>query len=134
MTMSEMEEIWREKSDEDLLEAAAHLAEFTAEGQHVVREELRRRGLEDPVEQAREAKSEAAPGEPEEGEPEGGTLVAPDCTRCHIELRYRGTRMLMGGDAGHLFSDSDAFQVYVCPQCGHVELFASEIGAGGSQD
>lgn len=132
--MSDMEQIWREKSDEDLLEAAAHLAEFTTEGQRVIREELKRRGLEDPVEQARDADSETAASELEEREAEGGTLVGPDCTRCHIELRYRGTRMLLGGDAGHLFSESDAFQVCVCPQCGHVELFVGEISAEPPED
>jgi len=42
------EQIWREKSDEDLIEAGERLFEFTAEGERIIREELRRRGLPDP--------------------------------------------------------------------------------------
>jgi len=42
------EEIWREKPDEDLVEAGERLFEFTAEGERIIRAELRRRGLPDP--------------------------------------------------------------------------------------
>jgi hypothetical protein len=42
------EQIWREKSDDDLMEAAERLFEFTAEGERIIRAELRRRGLPDP--------------------------------------------------------------------------------------
>ena len=42
------EQIWREKSDEDLIEAGDHLSEFTSEGERIIRAELRRRGLPDP--------------------------------------------------------------------------------------
>lgn len=42
------EQIWREKSDEDLIEAGGHLSEFTSEGERIIRGELRRRGLPDP--------------------------------------------------------------------------------------
>ena len=42
------EQIWREKSDEDLVEAGERLFEFTAEGERIIRAELRRRGLPDP--------------------------------------------------------------------------------------
>ena len=42
------EQIWREKSDEDVVEAGEHLSEFTAEGERIIRAELRRRGLPDP--------------------------------------------------------------------------------------
>jgi hypothetical protein len=41
------ERIWREKSDEDLVEAGRRLFEFTAEGEQIIRAELRRRGLPD---------------------------------------------------------------------------------------
>ena len=52
--MTEAERIWSEKSDEDLIDAAANLGEFTPDGQRIVRAELKRRGLEDPLEQAGE--------------------------------------------------------------------------------
>lgn len=42
------EQIWREKSDEDLVEAGERLFEFTTEGERIIRAELRRRGLPDP--------------------------------------------------------------------------------------
>ena len=46
VTMGEVERIWGDKSDEDLLDAAAELDQFTEEGQRVIRAELKRRGLE----------------------------------------------------------------------------------------
>ena len=42
------EQIWREKSDDDLIEAGGRLSEFTSEGERIIRAELRRRGLPDP--------------------------------------------------------------------------------------
>ena len=42
------EQVWREKPDEDLVEAGEHLSEFTSEGERIIRAELRRRGLPDP--------------------------------------------------------------------------------------
>ena len=82
--MTEAERIWSETSDDDLLEAAAGLATYTDEGQRVIREELRRRGLEDPVEQARFA----AP-DPNEAHGAGGhpcmnswiRWLSPNCFR-----------------------------------------------------
>jgi rubrerythrin len=131
--MSDIEQVWREKSDEDLIEAAATLSDFTEEGQQVIRAELRRRNLEDPVEQAGQAARESATSEPEEGQADGAALPAPECIRCHVEMRYRGTRTVLG-EVGHLFENSDAFDVYVCPQCGHVDLFVNEIGAEPAED
>src|SRR5436190_5372988 len=42
------EQIWREKSDEDLVQAGGRLFEFTSEGERIIRAELRRRRLPDP--------------------------------------------------------------------------------------
>jgi hypothetical protein len=42
------ERIWREKPDDELVEAGRRLSEFTAEGERIIRTELRRRGLPDP--------------------------------------------------------------------------------------
>ena len=52
LAMNEAERIWQEKSDDALIEAAAELETYTDEGQRIIRAELKRRGLEDPVEQA----------------------------------------------------------------------------------
>lgn len=43
------EQIWREKSDEDVVEAGERLFEYTADGERIIRAELRRRGLPDPA-------------------------------------------------------------------------------------
>ena len=116
--MTEAERIWREKGDEELLEAAAELDQFTAEGQLIICAELKRRGLEDPVEQG-------GGDEPEEEAP------PVECLRCSTELHLLDTE---AGDAPTAFSRvrglrslvelSDSFDVYVCPHCGHVDLFA----------
>lgn len=46
--MSESEEIWRAKSDDELLEAREDLSEYTEEGERIIRAELQRRGLPKP--------------------------------------------------------------------------------------
>jgi predicted RNA-binding Zn-ribbon protein involved in translation (DUF1610 family) len=122
--MSDVERIWREKSDEDLLEAAAELSDYTEAGQQAIRQELRRRGLEDPLEQASDAEAAGVemPGEDEEA-------FAPECTRCHVEMRLRGTRTLVG-TGGRVFENADTVDMFACPQCGHVELFVTEPDEG----
>jgi uncharacterized RDD family membrane protein YckC len=46
--MNEAGGAWRWRSDEDLVEAATHLDEYTEEGHRVIRAELLRRGLAEP--------------------------------------------------------------------------------------
>jgi hypothetical protein len=46
--MGESEEIWRAKSDDELLEARESISEYTEEGERIIRAELRRRGLPQP--------------------------------------------------------------------------------------
>lgn len=46
--MANADEIWAAKSDEELLEAARDLGEYTEEGERVIRAELRRRRLPPP--------------------------------------------------------------------------------------
>jgi hypothetical protein len=139
--MNEIERIWNEKSDEELIEAAAELNSYTEEGQEAIRNELRRRGLEDPVEQAA---GEVVAEDEVEGTDTAATddeelPAVPDCLRCHVELRYQGSRRFdeeprwtIFGQPGGMFQGHDAFDVYVCPRCGRVELFVVGIG-GGSQ-
>ena len=125
--MTEAERIWQEKSDDALLEAAAELETYTEDGQRIIRMELRRRGLEDPVEQARFT---AAAIGVEPPEPDADALPTPACLRCEVRLRYVGAKAFREGtnwgaigEIGHLFERSSSFDVYVCPQCGHVDFF-----------
>jgi len=112
--MSDARDIWRGKSDEELLEAAAALDEFTAEGQWIIRAELQRRGLEDPMQQA------GAWGASAEG---------LECLRCQAPLRYidpMEDSPLEGALTKSrlpIYSPGGVFRVYACSKCGHVELF-----------
>ena len=130
--MSDLEQLWRDKGDADLIEAAAQLEDFTDDGRRVIRAELKRRGMEDPVEQADDAKAEAADAEAEAGPLERPPFPDPECTRCRAEMLFRGTRTLLG-EAGNLFSNSDAVYFWVCPKCGHVDMFINEIGPDSAQ-
>jgi hypothetical protein len=47
--MTDVAELWRRRSDEQLLKAAGCLEEYTDEGQRVIRAELDRRGLAQPL-------------------------------------------------------------------------------------
>ena len=122
--MSDAERIWSEKSDEDLLDAAAELEQFTEEGRRIVRAELKRRGMEDPVEQAGSNDGDAAGEDPAEEEP-------PDlqCLRCGTTLRYvdpsaeQTPHLQWAGRRRPVYDPSGAIHVYACPRCGHVELF-----------
>jgi putative signal transducing protein len=46
--MTDIDQIWRDKSDDELLEASESLSDFTEEAERVIRAELRRRGLPEP--------------------------------------------------------------------------------------
>jgi len=57
------------------------------------------------------------------------------CPCCNLNLNYvgtknfhEGTRWGVLGDLGELFVNRERFDVYVCPQCGRVELFVDGIG------
>ena len=131
--MTEAERIWREKSDDDLLEAAAELHEYTEDGKRIIRAEMRRRGLEDPVEQSEFIAPDPGtkPAEDEDDPP----VPTPRCLRCRVELRYLGTRKFhegthwgVLGELGHLFENSESFDMYACPRCGHVDMFVDGVG------
>jgi hypothetical protein len=47
--MSEAQEVWRSKSDDEVIAAAGELAEYTEEGERIIRAELGRRGLREPA-------------------------------------------------------------------------------------
>ena len=137
--MTDAEQIWRARSDDDLLVAAGELDTYEDEGQRVIRDELRRRGLEDPVEQSRFIAPDpgAGPAEDEEAPP----APNPMCLRCEVAERYLGARWFrQGASAGALaerrptFEMSQAFDVYVCPRCGHVDMFVGGAGEGEQTD
>ena len=46
--MTNVEEIWRDKTDDEVAEAAWNLSEYTEETTRVIRAELQRRGLSEP--------------------------------------------------------------------------------------
>jgi hypothetical protein len=46
--MADAEAIWAAKTDDELLEAAGELSEYTEEGERIIRAELKRRGLPQP--------------------------------------------------------------------------------------
>ena len=46
--MADAEAIWATKTDDELLEAAGELSEYTEEGERIIRAELQRRGLPQP--------------------------------------------------------------------------------------
>ncbi len=57
------------------------------------------------------------------------------CLRCKETLQHAGTRRFHEGtnwgalgEIGELFVKRERFDVYVCPQCGHVELFIDGVG------
>jgi len=118
-TAREIEQVWRAKSDEELLEAAGALGEYTPEGQNVIRAELKRRGFEDPVEQRGESALEATG----EGPP------PRECTRCRIDMKFLGTRAVRAadwlavGEVREIMGDGASFDLYLCPDCAHVEMF-----------
>lgn len=120
--MSDAERIWREKSDDDLLEAAAQLDEFTDEGQRIIRAELKRRGMEDPLEQGGDD------AEDETAEDEEAPIL---CLRCRAPLRFVETdkdgspRFEWFGQRFPLYDPTGMLQVYACPRCGHLELFVN---------
>ena len=133
--VTEAERIWRSKSDDDVIDAAGELSTYTEEGQRVIRAELRRRGLEDPHDQARftAAALGVAPAEPLEPAAPG-----PECLRCEVRLRFVGTKEIREGTArgaigelGHLSEKRSSFDVYVCPRCGHVDFFVEPDGTAG---
>ena len=46
--MTEVEQIWRDKTDDEIVEAAWNLSEYTEEAARVIRAELQRRNLPEP--------------------------------------------------------------------------------------
>jgi hypothetical protein len=144
--MTEVEQIWRAKSDGALLVAAAELNSYEDEGKRAIREELRRRGFEDPVEQSRFAAPDAEFAQPDEGDAQAGDADAPPpapprCLRCEVAERYLGARWFrQGANEGALaargpkFEIDQSFDVYVCPECGHVDLFVAGAGTAAPPD
>ena len=56
-----------------------------------------------------------------------------NCLRCGITLEHAGTKKFhqgpsLGvlGDWAELFVGHESLDMYVCPQCGHVEFFVFE--------
>jgi hypothetical protein len=56
--MTDVERIWRDKTDDEVAEAASTLSEFTEEAARAIRSELQRRGLPEPERDAAPIPSE----------------------------------------------------------------------------
>jgi hypothetical protein len=76
--------------------------------------------------------SDAAAPELEEDQPPFNPMT---CARCEQELDYVGTRRFhegtnwgVLGEVGEFFVKREAFDIYVCPNCGRVEFFVNGIG------
>ena len=90
--MSDADRIWRAKSDDELLEAAADLSEFTADGERIIRAELRRRGLPEP--------GRAIGACPRCGRAIPRTHESNDCSQCGEPLPPEILRALGAAAAG----------------------------------
>ena len=63
-------------------------------------------------------------------------MISPDptspmrCPRCERALEYVSTKSLENGagELSGLFPGRKSLDVYLCPECGRVELFVSGIG------
>ena len=69
------------------------------------------------------------------GLPEAPPARSLQCLRCACDLDFagrkrfqEGTNWGLLGEVGELFVRRERFNVYVCPRCGHVELFVDGIG------
>jgi hypothetical protein len=58
-----------------------------------------------------------------------------ECLRCRTPLQFmgtkkfhEGTRWSVFGDLAELFENRESYDVYMCPQCGKVELFVDGVG------
>jgi hypothetical protein len=130
--VNEMERIWREKTDGQLLDAASALGEYTEEGRRVILAEMARRGLEPPEPAETEEVVEEGEGfgeGDETGEEQESDVLT--CLRCDVELKYLGSSHLHEGQPWgvlggleDVFERAQRFDVYVCPRCGHLDFFA----------
>jgi hypothetical protein len=57
------------------------------------------------------------------------------CLRCQTPLEHLGTKRFHEGtnwgflgELGEIFVKREQFDVYMCPRCGHVELFVDGVG------
>lgn len=64
-----------------------------------------------------------------------------DCLRCGSRMRFLmresiqlGETSFFGGDMGNFLAGSLPVTMYVCPQCGHLDLFTSRRPREDAQD
>jgi hypothetical protein len=57
------------------------------------------------------------------------------CLRCQTRLEHLGTKRFhegsnwgVLGELGEIFVKREQFDMFVCPRCGHVELFVDGVG------
>ena len=74
-------------------------------------------------------------GTVKDGQAEAPPVATLKCLRCARALDFagrkrfqEGTNWGLLGEVGEVFVNREHFNVYVCPGCGHVELFVAGIG------
>ena len=125
--MADLERIWRGKSDDDLLEAAESLDDYTEEGRRIILAEIERRGLD--VSDTQGADGDG--GEEGQEVDEGGEALPEDpltCLRCGVKLQHLGRRHVESlGELGPMLEGRYVLEAYACPECGHVDLFTHPV-------
>src|SRR5262245_7560224 len=123
--MTELEKLWRTKTDDELAEATSEIGDFTPQAQRVIREELESRGIEFPSKS--ETPENLQPSD--EGGDAGAQLPSIACLRCKEPMEYQGTKRFhegtnwgVLGELGEIFVNRERFDIYVCPLCGKVEF------------
>lgn len=135
--MTDIEKLWRSKSDTEVAEAMEQIEEYRSTAQSVIRAEHQRRGLPPPrSKDEEEVEVELLPNEGKPNEVEPMEEIDPLlCVRCEESLEFvgskrfhEGTNWGVFGELGELFVKRERFDVYVCPRCGKVEFFVDGIG------
>ena len=58
-------------------------------------------------------------------DPDAEPDAVVDCLRCRAVMKYVGTKRLHEGHFRGVLGDKLLVEMYVCPDCSHVEFFAS---------
>jgi hypothetical protein len=88
--MSDAEQVWRGKADDEIQAAARRLSEYTEDGERVIRAELRRRGFDEPPSTIRQS-------DPDTGRPTGISNRYTDAYRVASAIIAFGTIVKVTG-------------------------------------
>jgi hypothetical protein len=133
--MSNLETLWREKTDDELIEGMKDIGDYTDSAQRIIRQEFQRRGLSLPPDPEPDAGAEGGPDATEEDAELPEDIDPLLCVRCQEPLDFLGSRRFhegtnwgVLGELGEFFVKRERFDIYVCPRCGKVEFFVDGVG------